>query len=94
MSLNQLKFFCQKIPLFAGETIGEINVAKEWLKIDDDGKIHLLKPLNYEKTSSIIATVPINGLQSSEFLKILQEMSRKTENFEFTLKISKNAPVA
>nr|pir hypothetical protein ZK39.1 - Caenorhabditis elegans [Caenorhabditis elegans] len=94
VSLNQLKFFCQKIPLFAGETIGEINVAKEWLKIDDDGKIHLLKPLNYEKTSSIIATVPINGLQSSEFLKILQEMSRKTENFEFTLKISKNAPVA
>ncbi|ULU14127.1 hypothetical protein L3Y34_016562 [Caenorhabditis briggsae] len=54
-----------KIPLFPGETIGEISVAKEWLKIDAEGKIRILKPLNFEKTSSIIATVPINGLQSS-----------------------------
>ncbi|CAL2028181.1 unnamed protein product [Caenorhabditis brenneri] len=54
-----------KIPLYPGETIGEISVAKEWLKIDDEGRIHILKPLNFEKMSSIIATVPINGLQNS-----------------------------
>uniref|UniRef100_A0A8R1DXC9 Uncharacterized protein n=1 Tax=Caenorhabditis japonica TaxID=281687 RepID=A0A8R1DXC9_CAEJA len=53
-----------KIPLFPGETVGEVSVAKDLLRIDEEGRIHVLKPLNFEKTSSIIATVPINGLQS------------------------------
>ncbi|CAI5439270.1 unnamed protein product [Caenorhabditis angaria] len=54
-----------KIELFPGENIGEVNARKDLLKIDENGVINLEKPLNFEKTSSIIATVAINGLVNS-----------------------------
>ncbi|CAB3408176.1 unnamed protein product [Caenorhabditis bovis] len=54
-----------KIPLMAGETIGELNTAKDLLIIEQNGQIRFRAPPNYEKTSSIIATVPINGLMNS-----------------------------
>ncbi|CAI2294435.1 unnamed protein product [Caenorhabditis sp. 36 PRJEB53466] len=64
-TMEEIERKSMEIPLYPGESVGEFNVAKEWLKIDDAGRIHLLKALNFEKTSSIIATVPINGLQNS-----------------------------
>ncbi|CAD6190827.1 unnamed protein product [Caenorhabditis auriculariae] len=62
---NELVVPKMRIALYPGEKIGEVSAAREKIRIDQDGNINLLEPLNYEKTSTIIATVPVTGMVHS-----------------------------